>query len=331
MNLRRFGLLAALFVVSCTSSTPPESAHIKGYAPRIRTSIGLELRLIPPGTFQMGSSDGPENERPVHEVRITYPYYMGVTEVTQEQFAAFVGETGYVTTAEKMGGAKVWRDGTWIMMPEANFNNVFPGPRRPVVSVSFHDAADFCVWLTNKEHAAGTLSPSAEIRLPTEAEWEYAARAGTDSLWSGATRFEDLCQYANVPDQFASRAGLRRKFIPCNDGIGLETAEVAHYRPNAFGLYDMTGNVWEWTLDRMGPYPSEKTTDPKGPSTGEERVMRGGSWSGDLHGLRVSHRDGYPPELRGGAIGFRVMLYDPKPAIADKPCGSDKRCPKSEP
>jgi formylglycine-generating enzyme len=308
MNLRGLGPLAAMFVVSCAKN-PPEYVHLPGYASNIRTSIGLELRLIPPGTFQMGSSDGPDNERPVHEVQITYAYYIGATEVTQEQFSAFVAETRYVTTAQKHGGAKVWRDGTWIMVPEANFNNVFPGPKRPVVSVSFDDAEAFCAWLTTKERTAGTLSASAEIRLPTEAEWEYAARAGTNLRWAGATRIEDLCQYANVPDQFANRAGLKRNFIACDDGVGLETADVARYRPNAWGLHDMTGNVWEWTRDRMGPYPSGKTVDPQGPSAGDERVMRGGSWSGNLHGLQVSHRDGYPPDLRGGAIGFRVVLH----------------------
>ncbi len=256
----------------------------------------------------MGSDDGPMNERPRHEVRLAQPYYLGATEVTQEQFSAFAAETGYVTTAEKSGGAKVWRNGQWIMDPAANHKNVFPGPNRPVVAVSFDDAEAFCTWLTNKERALGTITPSARIRLPTEAEWEYAARAGTNSLWSGAKRAEDLCHYANVPDQAADRAGLGRQFMPCDDGVGLETAEVAHYRPNAFGLYDMSGNVWEWTGDWLGPYSAAKTTNPRGAEKGAERVMRGGSWSGNLHGLRVSHRDGYPPDLRGGAIGFRVLL-----------------------
>jgi len=299
---------------------PRESAppNLTGYTPLVRTSIGLELRLIPPGSFVMGSSDGPANERPVHEARISSPYYIGVTEVTQQQFAAFIAETGHVTTAEKNGGAKVWRQGAWVMDPEATYRNVFPGALRPVVAVSFDDAEAFCKWLTIKERQAGTISIAAEFRLPTETEWEYAARAGTNSRWSGTNEIEALCQYANVPDRSADRAGLGRKFISCDDGVALETAEVAHYRPNAFGLYDMSGNVWEWTQDRLGPYSSQTTVDGKGPAAGEERVVRGGSWSGDLHGLHVTHRDGYPPDLRGGAIGFRVALIHHGPAATSK-------------
>lgn len=276
----------------------------------MKTSLGLELRLIPAGEFEMGSDDGPLNERPRHQVRLTRPFYMGTTEVTQQQFLAFVTDTGYVTTAERSGGAKVWRDGRWIMDPDANFKNVFPGSSRPVVAVSYFDAVAFCDWLTKKERNAGILSAAGEIRLPTEAEWEYAARTRQNTPWSGPERFEDLCLYANVPDASAHRAGLGRKFVPCDDGISLETAPVAHYRPNSFGLYDMSGNVWEWTQDRLGAYPSSTQVDPRGAESGEERVMRGGSWSGELHGLRISHRDGYSPELRGGAIGFRVVLVD---------------------
>ncbi len=313
MNSRTFLGMVLPFLVACGSIAPqPSSIDLAAYPRQVTTAVGLVLRLIPPGEFAMGAHDGPANERPVHEVRITYPFFMGETEVTQRQFDMFVEQTGYVTAAERSGGAKVWRDGQWIIDPAANFRNVFPGSKRPVVAVSFDDAIAFCAWLTQKERRANTISSSAQIRLPTEAEWEYAARAGGRSYWSGAQTERALCRYANVPDESAHRAGLGRSYIACADGVALETAEVGRYLPNAFGLYDMSGNVWEWTQDRMGVFPSGKTIDPEGPLVGEERVVRGGSWSGNLHGLRVSHRDGYSTDLRGGAIGFRVVLVDPQ-------------------
>jgi formylglycine-generating enzyme required for sulfatase activity len=241
-------------------------------------------------------------------VRITRPFYLGRTEVTQAQFQAFVDGTGYVTTAEREGGAKVWKDKDWAMDRGANFRNVFPGADRPAVAVSWDDAVAFAAWLTGQERRAGTIGPSAVIRLPTEAEWERAARAETGDRYAGADRPEEVCRHADVPDAAAARAGLGREVMPCDDGVGTETAPVAHFEPNRLGLYDMSGNVWEWVADFMGPYPSGPVADPKGPGRGEERVMRGGSWSGKLHGLVVSHRDGYPPSLRGGAIGFRVAM-----------------------
>jgi formylglycine-generating enzyme required for sulfatase activity len=300
----------SLFLVGCgpISQSSTESPNLTGLAPSIHLRAGLELRLIAPGRFLMGADDGPQNERPLHEVLLTQPFYLGTTEVTHAQFAAFVSETGYLTTAEQGQGAKVWRDGQWVMDPQANHTNVFPGPNRPVVAVTHTDAVAFCSWLTIKERAAKSIGAAAEIRLPTEAEWEYAARAGTDKNWSGAENAEELCLYANVPDKSAERAGLGREVIACDDNVGLETADVARYQPNAFGIYDMTGNVWEWTNDRMGSYPRESVTNPRGAKQGTDWVVRGGSWSGNLHGLRVTHRDGYPADLRGGAIGFRIAL-----------------------
>jgi formylglycine-generating enzyme len=120
-----------------------------------------------------------------------------------------------------------------------------------------------------------------------------------------------VCLYGNVPDEAAAREGLGREIMPCNDGMGLGTASVGSYRPHRLGLQDMTGNVWEWVQDRAGPYSEHPQVDPQGPGSGDERLMRGGSRSGKLHGLQVSHRDGYPPSLAGGAIGFRVALDAP--------------------
>lgn len=290
------------------SQLSSEAPDLTGLAPSLQLGWSIELRLITPGRFWMGAENGPRNEQPRHEVLLTRPFYLGTTEITHAQFAEFIKETGYVTTADEGRGAKVWRDGQWVMDSQANHTNVFPGPNRPVVAVSHDDAVAYCSWLTIKARAGQSIPASAEIRLPTEAEWEYAARSGMNTDWSGAARVQDLCLYGNVPDQAAHRAGLGREVIDCDDNVGLETSEVAKYRPNVFGLYDMSGNVWEWTADWMGPYSRDAATNPRGPKQGTERVMRGGSWSGNLHGLRVTHRDGYPPDLRGGAIGFRIAL-----------------------
>jgi len=307
--------LAAVILAGC-GSTPPERPTTPppvlestlGLPPVVQTSVGLDLLLVPPGLFKMGSSGGPGNERPAHHVRITRPYYLGRTEVTQAQFAQFVAETGHVTTAEREGGTKVWRGKDWVVEPNANYKNVFPGEERPVVGVSWDDAVAFCAWLTERERRERRIGPTQVIRLPTEAEWERAARAGTPDRFAGTDDPDQVCRYGNAPDAAAAREGLGRETLSCDDGVGVGTAPVGRYLPNALGLYDMTGNVWEWVADRYGPYLGAPQNNPEGPVGGSQRVMRGGSWSGKLHSLEVSHREGYPPALNGGAIGFRVAL-----------------------
>lgn len=300
---------------ACASSAPKEPTtpppvleSTVGLPPVVRTSVGLELLLVPPGQFLMGSEEGPPNERPAHRVQITRPYYLGRTEVTQAQFARFVAETGHVTTAERTGGAKVWRGKDWVVEPGSSFRTVFPGEDRPAVAVSWDDAVAFCAWLTARERRERRIGPKQVIRLPTEAEWERAARAGTRDRFAGTDDPEQVCQYGNAPDAAAAREGLGRDTVACDDGVGVGTAPVGRYMPNALGLYDLSGNVWEWVADRYGPYLPGMKVDPAGPTGGEKRVMRGGSWSGKLHGLEVSHREGYPKVLNGGAIGFRVAM-----------------------
>jgi sulfatase modifying factor 1 len=232
------------------------------------------------------------------ELPASTPLWLAATETTQSAFATFVSATGHVTTAEQLGGAKVWSGDTWILDPTATWHTVFPGSSRPVVAVSWHDATAFCEWLTAHERELGELPEDFVYRLPTDAEWELAARAGTHRVYAGTDEPAQLCRYANVPDKSAAAASLGREVVPCDDGLGIGTAEVGSYEPNAWGLHDMTGNVWEWT---SSPAPDDPSL----------RSMRGGSWSGKLEGLRVDYRDVYPPELRGGAIGFRVVLAAP--------------------
>ncbi len=308
---------AAVILSGCGSAAPeqpttppPVLESTVGLPPVVQTSVGLDLLLVPPGLFKMGTSGGPESERPAHSVYLTRPYYLGRTEVTQAQFAQFVAETGHVTTAEREGGTKVWRGQgkDWVVEPNSSYRNVFAGGERPVVAVSWDDAVAFCAWLTERERRERRIGAKQVIRLPTEAEWERAARAGTPERFAGTDDPDQVCRYGNAPDAAAAREGLGRETLGCDDGVGVGTAPVGRYLPNALGLYDMTGNVWEWVADRYGPYSKAPQSNPEGPATGAQRVMRGGSWSGKLHGLEVSHREGYPPTLNGGAIGFRVAM-----------------------
>ena len=268
----------------------------------------MGLVLIPAGEFTMGSADGQPNERPTHRVRITAPFYLGKHEVTQAEFRRFVEATHYKTTAERDGGTKVWTGRHWEVDESASWKSVFVGARRPVVAVTWHDAVAFCVWLTETERKAGRLATNERYRLPTEAQWEWAARAGTTKAYFGTDDRAHVCTYGNVPDRAADDAGLGRSFVPCNDEVGIGTAQVGSFSANAWGLHDMMGNVWEWVRDGYGPYRLEAQLDPSVVEHTSKRVVRGGSWSGKLSGLRVTHRDGYVPDLRGGAVGFRVVL-----------------------
>jgi len=213
--------------------------------------VSLEMVLIPGGKFVMGS---PENEtqheyETQHEVTITKPFYIGKYEFTQEQWDAVVGENSSATEGAKL----------------------------PVTDVSWEDCQEFIKKL-NENTKGG-------YRLPTEAEWEYACRAGTTTAYSVG---ESLTE---------SEANIEGESIKA----------VGSYRPNAFGLYDMHGNVWEWCEDWYGDYPGGAVTDPKGDATGGYRVLRGGSFSYDGLEARSSRRkNGSTPSSRYSDLGFRL-------------------------
>ena len=201
-------------------------------------SIGMKLVLIPAGEFTMGSSDGTSDERPPHKVRIAKPFYLGQYEVTVGHFRQFANESGYT------GAGDSWKTAFRSQTDD-----------HPVVKVSWDDAKAFCDWLSKKE--------GKEYRLPTEAEWEYACCAGTQTKWSFGDNQSELGDYGWFSGNSAS-----------------QTHPVGQKKPNAWGLYDMHGNVWEWCADWLGAYyyASSPADDPKGPSSGTNRVLRGGSW-----------------------------------------------------
>jgi eukaryotic-like serine/threonine-protein kinase len=259
-------------------------------------SIGMKLRLIPPGQFLMGSPDdepGREaHEGPQHEVVLTKPFYMGVHDVTVGQFKAFVKAKGYQTEAEKGGGS--WRpfpDGWWKSDPQVNWQN--PGFEQsddhPVVCVSWNDAKAFCDWLSDRE--------GKKYALPTEAQWEYACRAGSSTTFSFGDDEQELGQYSLY------KANSKGKTNP-----------VGQKKPNAWGLYDLEGNVTQWTADwyTADYYQKSPKKDPPGPraSTVGTRVLRGGCWWDGAVKARAAHRYGdgfWTPWKSGIDIGLRVV------------------------
>lgn len=271
--------------------------------------VKLEMVLIPAGSFVMGDDTALDDEKPVHKVTIANPFYLGQYEVTVEQFRQFVEATGYVTDAENgtgFQGAFGWnRDTMEFKMNEKYswWNTGFAqSDAHPVVNVSWNDAVEFCKWLSRKE--------GQTYRLPTEAEWEYACRAGTTTRYSHGDDSEGLAKIGNVADaafeaQFPELKGL----IKASDGYAY-TSPAGSFLPNPFGLYDMHGGVWEWCADWYDAeyYEKSPTNDPGGPATGEERVYRGGGWFNCTRGCRSASRSGSQPENRNLTLGFRVSV-----------------------
>jgi formylglycine-generating enzyme required for sulfatase activity len=268
-------------------------------APRLTNVLGMKLVLVPAGQFDMGSPDTDALakwiEKPRHQVRISRPFYLGAYEVTVAEFRAFVDFTGYRTEAESSGaGGSVYNNQIkdFEQVPALNWRN--PGIARtqrddePVVQVSWNDAMAFCQWLSAKD--------GRSYRPPTEAEWEYACRAGTTTRWCTGDDPAELEQVARIQDAIHPVGGKK---------------------PNAFGLYDMHGNVWEWCLDRCGPYPRALVVDPTGAPSGRARVLRGGACnSTSVDRTRSASRLRQDPSFRFHRYGFRVCCVPAEPAAA---------------
>lgn len=289
-----------------------------GTSPRFAESIGIKLVPIGPGSFLMGSPEteaGREEDEFQHRVTLTQPFSMAAHEVTVGQFRRFVEDAAYKTDAERDGkGVPSWNqaEGKSQEHPEYNWRNTgFPQTdSHPVVDVSWNDAQEFCRWLSRKD--------GRRFRLPTEAEWEYACRAGTTTRFNCGDEDESLAGAANVADSTArtapTTANYWKPFLNSSDGFAF-TAPVGSYHPNAWGLFDMHGNVWErcedWSFRDY--YRSSPEIDPKGPDNGGSRqilnkVIRGGAWDRTASHCRSANR------LLGGGlngrdehIGFRVV------------------------
>lgn len=258
---------------------------------------GIKFTLIPAAEFWMGSAEqdrqSDPSEKPRRRVRLTKDFYLSTCEVTVGQFRKFVEATDYQTTVEKnkLGGWKAnWSTSKGKRDPQCTWRN--PGfaqtEEHPVVVVSWEDAAAYCKWLSSIE--------GMECRLPTEAEWEYACRAGSEDVRHSGS--EALTNFAWL-----------------SNNSGATTHPIGLLKPNPFGLHDTYGNVREWCLDRyQAPYASlQNATDPTGPAVGSQRSWRGGSWQDGSSFVRSAKRGGYLPEEALNNLGFRVARLDKTP------------------
>ena len=314
-----------LFVFFLTSLLLACASGPAGPLPgQMQNSLGMQFVRIDSGSFRMGSmlpagevfrlyggdSAWYMNEHPVHRVTITKPFMMGVLEVTRGQFIRFVKATGYVTEAEKEHFAVGWIGKE--RKTDASLNRKNPGHKQtdehPVVCVTWNDAMAFIEWLND----ADTSLPAGYVYdLPTEAEWEYACRAGSDSAFYWGNNPADGRGHANVADSAGAAAHGWALFFPFHDGYA-ESAPAGMFKPNAFGLKDMSGNVYEWTKDAGGDelnfYKKTPAKDPLNMDGDSLRMLRGGSWHSNQRGIRCAKRKGYSPTMAGDNVGFRVMI-----------------------
>lgn len=261
-------------------------------------TTGMEFVLVKGGSFQMGDSfgDGESDEKPVHEVSVN-DFYMGKYEVTVGQFRKFVNDTGYRTEAEKGDGCYVPKSGSWSKDSSKNWKDsgYTQDESHPVVCVSWNDAKAYADWQSRQT--------GKNYRLPTEAEWEYAAKAGTQTRNFWGNNKDDACRYANVSNKGRATGDVH----DCDDGYTY-TSPVGSFQPNGFGLHDMIGNAWEWTNDwyDSGYYGKSPRNNPTGPNSGTYRVLRGGSWSNKPQFVRASARNFDAPTRRYSSFGFRL-------------------------
>lgn len=260
---------------------------------------------LQPGTYMMGSAEnddeGTDDERPQHKVTIAKPFAIGQYPVTRAEFAAFVQETGHDPIGCLLPPTKIVLN-QWLSWRNPGFAQT---DRHPVVCVSFEDAQLYVRWLSRKT--------GKSYRLPSEAEWEFAARAGTTTAryWGGLK--DRACSFANTMDLTTAEAfklnASEMDLSPCRDGH-VYTAPVGSFRPNAFGLYDMLGNVWQWVDDcyfyDYTDAPSDGSTWKKSDDECFKRVLRGGSWYGAVSEVRSAYRNGEPPGVRDLVNGIRV-------------------------
>jgi formylglycine-generating enzyme required for sulfatase activity len=225
--------------------------------------LSIDMVWIAPGSFAMGSDaleGGREKDETRHQVRISKGFWMARTELTQAQWTAITGSN-----------------------PSRFSDN---GDSRPVEKISWQEAVDYCARLTDLARKGGSLPSGYAFRLPTEAEWEYACRAGSPAAYPGAVR--DMA------------------WTMANSARG--TQPVGQKQANLWGLYDMQGNVAEWCLDWYAPYSEQAQTDPLGPRDGRFKVARGGSWQQGILQCRSAARNSFVPTDRWNHLGMRLVL-----------------------
>ena len=252
--MKKIGIFYILLLFS-VSAFAEESAWAWKSMTKTIDGVDYTFCWCPAGEFEMGSTNGDSNEKPIHTVKLTRGFWMLQTEVTQEMWKSVMGENP----------------------------SYFTGDKLPVERVSWGACDKFCQNLRAK---------GLNVQLPTEAQWEYACRAGTTGDYAG--NLDEMAWY--------------------DDNSGSKTHEVGLKKPNQWGLYDMHGNVWEWCSDWYGNYPNGTVTDPTGPTSGSSRVNRGGSWHCFAGTCRSANRDwDYDsPDDRYSILGLR-LVWAPSP------------------
>ncbi len=287
-----------------------------------------EYRLIQASSFTMGSPlTGEEvvkkyslpqewvkyyDDAPQHKVTLTQDFYLAKLPVTRGEFKRFVEAENYKTTAEKKGSA--WtrtKDGDWKYVEGKSWRDpdFSQTDDHPVVCISYDDALAYLAWLNKNAKPSPELNGFKPIyRLPTEAEWEYACRAGTQTEFFWGDEEKDGKGYLNAAGTEDAPNGRKWNYHFSFDVGYSATSPVGVFKPNPWGLYDMLGNVLEWTSDWYGDYPKGSVTDPKGAESGSFRALRGGGWNNSPANCRCAFRNGVVPAKRRANVGARVAF-----------------------
>jgi formylglycine-generating enzyme required for sulfatase activity len=250
---------------------------------RLPNGATLSLVHVPAGRFVMGSPASEPDRNPderQHDVALTRPFWLGRTEVTQAQWTAVMSRT----IRDQRALAQAERAG----LPDAEQALWGEGPQHPIYYVSWDEAAEFCRRVNALESEQGRMPAGYGCWLPTEAQWEYACRAGSTGPHGAGAAFDDMAWYER--------------------NAGGVTHPVATKTPNAWGLFDMQGNVGEWCADYYGEYPAGPAIDPLGADAGKDRVERGGRWANPEKWCRAAQRNGVPGNRRYPSLGFRLAL-----------------------
>jgi len=271
---------------------------------------GMHFVFVPAGEFMMGSPpherDRQNDEGPVHKVHITKPFYLGKYEVTVGDFKLFSKESRFTTDAERMKNGRAWQGANWVTKPDASWRNPYfkQDDRHPACFITWNDTSALIRWLNRGQRNL--------FDLATEAEWEYACRAGTTSRFFWGDEEARASKYANVADAALKRSCPQWVYpkFPADDRFGY-TAPIGSFEPNRLGLYDTIGNVWEWCSDWHGRYSTREVDDPRGPAHGTLRIIRGGSWSGGPQYSRPARRHKALTTEGMADIGCRLCVRPP--------------------
>ena len=329
-------LCCGLLGLSCLVPASALRAADAGTQPPalVENSLGMKFVLVPAGEFLMGNDATPDtlartypgyersrllalaDEAPAHRIRITRAFYLGQHEVTVGQFRKFLAASGYVAESDADGtGAYGYNpaydprtsargDAFEGRDPKYSWRNpgFAQGEDHPVLNVTYNDAVAMAQWLSRQE--------GVRYRLPTEAEWEYACRAGSHTQYPNGDDPQGLLRIANVFDRDSAKNWARWSAVALDGSDGYAfTAPVGSFAPNAFGVHDMLGNAWEWVADWYGEtyYAESAAEDPRGPAAGGVRVRRGGSWHTWPLYARCAYRNWNTPQTRYVLVGMRLL------------------------